>query len=231
MLEYLSSGWGLQFMRAFATSITAAVFSFSLSILIGIALSLWAGSRFKGASTLVKTYTYIFRSLPDILLLILLFYSIDGFIQSAVKFAFGTPDIRISPLVPGIIATSIVLGAYSTELLKAGWAEIPAGQNEAARSLGLSGLQSLLLITMPQVYRKMIPHFGSLWLISMKETALLSVIGISDVVRTASLGARSTGAPFTFYGIAIFIFIAFAVASSKVFRRLEIKSRRTAGAV
>ena len=77
----------------------------------------------------------------------------------------------------------------------------------------------------------MIPHLSSLWLISMKETALLSIIGISDIVRIASLGARSTGAPFTFYGIAIAIFIVFAFLSAKLFHRLERRSRQSIGGV
>lgn len=231
MYEYLASGWGWQFARAFGTSITAAVSSFALSMVIGIFLSLWASSRLFGASAIVRTYTYVFRSLPDILLLILLYYSIDGFLQSSIAMLTGIANIQISPLIPGIISTSIVLGAYSTELFKAGWADISRGQHEAARSLGLSSIQSLLLVILPQVYRKMIPHLGSLWVVSMKETALLSIIGIPDVVRIASLGARSTGSPFTFYGIAIVIFILFAVVSSKLFHRLERNARRSVGGV
>jgi len=229
MHEYISSGWIWQFARAFGTSLTAATLSYGFSIAIGIALSLWSASRFFGAPTLVKTYTYVFRSLPDVLLLILLFYSIDSVIQALVKFVTGAPSFRVSPLVPGILSTAIVLGAYSTELFKAGWADIPKSQHEAARSLGLSGIQSVLLVILPQVYRKMIPHLGSLWLVSMKETALLSIIGIPDIVRTASLAARSTGKPFTFYGIAILLFILFAFASSKLFHRLERSSRRAMG--
>lgn len=231
MLEYLEAGWGWQFARAFGVSLMVAIFSFAFSMLIGIVLTIFARSPLKGAAFVVRLYTYIFRSLPDILLLILIFYTADGMLNSLLSIIPGMSHIKVSPLVPGIMSTSIVLGAYSTELFKAGWADIPAGQHEAGRALGFSGLQSLGLIILPQVYRKMIPHLSSLWLISMKETALLSIIGISDIVRIASLGARSTGAPFTFYGIAIAIFIVFAFVSAKLFHRLERRSRQSMGGV
>jgi His/Glu/Gln/Arg/opine family amino acid ABC transporter permease subunit len=231
MLEYLEAGWGWQFVRAFGVSLMVAIFSFVFSIMIGIVLAIFASSRVKGAPFVVRLYTYVFRSLPDILLLILIFYTADGILNSLMSAIPGMSHIKVSPLVPGIMSTSIVLGAYSTELFKSGWSEIPAGQHEAGSALGFSGLQSLGLIILPQVYRKMIPHLSSLWLISMKETALLSIIGISDIVRIASLGARSTGAPITFYGIAIAIFIIFAFVSAKLFHRLERRSRQSMGGV
>jgi polar amino acid transport system permease protein/octopine/nopaline transport system permease protein len=231
MLEYLEAGWGWQFARAFGVSLTVAVLSFAFCILIGIGLTITARSRLWGAAAIIKLYTYIFRSLPDILLLLLIFYTADGIINGALATIPGMSHLTVNPLVPGIMSTSIVLGAYSTELFKASWADIPPGQNEAGRALGFSAFQSLALIILPQVYRKMIPYLSSLWLISMKETALLSIIGISDIVRTASIGARSTGAPFTFYGIAIAIFIVFAFASAKLFHRLEKRSRRSMGEI
>lgn len=231
MLEYLEAVWGWQFARAFGISLTVAVFSFAFSIVIGITLAILTNSRIWGAAFIIKVYTYVFRSLPDILLLILIFYTADGIINGVLSIIPAMAHIKVSPLVPGILSTSIVLGAYSTELFKAGWADIPAGQHEAGRALGFSGLQSLGLIILPQVYRKMIPHLSSLWLISMKETALLSIIGISDIVRIASIGARSTGAPFTFYGMAILMFIIFAFLSAKLFDRLEKRARQSMGRI
>jgi polar amino acid transport system permease protein/octopine/nopaline transport system permease protein len=231
MLEHLGNGWGSQFAKALGLSIGVAVFSFIFSIVIGILLTLFSRTRIPGAAALVNVYTYVFRSLPDILLLILIFYTVDGALNGFLNLLPGMSHVTVSPLVPGIVSTSIVLGAYSTELFKAGWADIPPGQSEAGRSLGFTAFQTLALIVLPQVYRKMIPHLSSLWLISMKETALLSIIGISDVVRVASIGARSTGSPIGFYGVAILIFIVFAFVSSKLFYRLEKRSRSALGEV
>lgn len=231
MLSYLEQGWGHQFVNAFGMSFSIAVISFIFSIIIGINATLLATSRIRFAAAIVKFYTYLFRSLPGILLLLLIFYTADSLIQSLLQFLTETTDVNVSPVVPAVLSTSIVLGAYATELFKAGWADITAGQHEAGRALGFTRFQSLALIILPQIYRKVLPHLGSLWLISMKETALLSIIGIPDIVRIASLGARSTGAPFTFYGIAITIFIAFAFASSRVFSYLEGRSHRSMGAI
>ncbi|MCP1200536.1 ABC transporter permease subunit [Notoacmeibacter sp. MSK16QG-6] len=225
MLDYLTSGWGLQFLRAIGTSLTVAALSFVFCILIGILCTLLSRNDFRGSASLVNLYTYVFRSLPDILLLILIFYSLDGAIQSLLNRLPGSSDIRLNAYVPAIMSTSIVLGAYATELFKAGWADIPKGQFEAGQALGFTRVQSLVLVILPQVYRKIIPHLGSLSLISMKETALLSVIGIPDIVRTASIGARSTGSPFVFYGIAIAIFVIFAILCSRVFAYLESRAR------
>lgn len=229
MLDYLAAGWGWQFANAFGVSITAATSGFFLSILIGISCTLFSRASIPGSSSLVNIYTYVFRSLPDILLLILIFYTIDSVLQSAFEFVSGGGRIRVSPLVPAIVSTSVVLGAYATELFKAGWSDIPQGQHEAGQALGFTSFQTLMLIIIPQVFRKIVPHLGSLWLIAMKETALLSIIGISDIVRVASIGARSTGAPFVFYGIGIMIFVVFAIVSSRVFKYLEGRSRAALG--
>ncbi|NKC23319.1 hypothetical protein HED50_21710 [Ochrobactrum oryzae] len=120
MLEYLEAGWGWQFARAFGVSLMVAIFSFAFSMLIGIVLTIFARSPLKGAAFVVRLYTYIFRSLPDILLLILIFYTADGMLNSLLSIIPGMSHIKVSPLVPGIMSTSIVLGAYSTELFKAG---------------------------------------------------------------------------------------------------------------
>lgn len=231
MLTYLEQGWGYQFAKAFAMSFSIAAISFVLSIIIGVAATLLAASTVRLGAAAVKFYTYLFRSLPGILLLLLIFYTADSLIQSVVQLLTGEPNASVSPVVPAVLSTSVVLGAYATELFKSGWADIPSGQHEAGRALGFTRVQSIALIILPQVYRKVLPHLGSLWLISMKETALLSIIGIPDIVRIASLGARSTGAPFTFFGIAIAIFIAFAFASSRAFSYLEGRSRRAMGAI
>ncbi len=226
LIDYLMSGWGLQFLSAIGTSLTVAALSFVFCIVIGILCTLFARSGFRGSVALVNLYTYIFRSLPDILLLILIFYTLDGAIQALMRLVPGMADVRLSAYVPAVMSTSIVLGAYATELFRAGWADIPLGQHEAGRSLGFSPFQTLALIILPQVYRKIIPHLGSLCLISMKETALLSIIGIPDIVRTASIGARSTGSPFIFYGIAIAIFVTFAILCSRIFAHLERSARQ-----
>lgn len=231
MLGYLAAGWGWQFANAFGISILAAISSFFFSMLIGIGLTLFSRAPIPGSRAIVNSYTYVFRSLPDILLLLLIFYTLDGVFQAALSAFSGGASIRLSPLVPAIMSTSIVLGAYATELFKAGWADIPAGQHEAGQALGLTRLQALVLVILPQVYSKIIPHLGALWLISMKETALLSIIGISDIVRVASIGARSTGAPFVFYGIGIIIFVVFAAVSARVFKHLERRSQVTAGGI
>ena len=229
MLDFLVAGWGWQFAKAFGVSITAATFSYVFSLLIGISCTLFSRSRLRLAPAIVNVYTYVFRSLPDILLLILIFYTIDGLLQSLLEHISGGARVRLSPLLPAIISTSIVLGAYATELFRAGWSDIPQGQHEAGQALGLSKFQSIILVILPQVFRKIIPHLGALWLIAMKETALLSIIGISDIVRVTSLGARSTHSPFTFYGMGIAIFVLFAIVSSRAFKYLEGKSRQSLG--
>jgi polar amino acid transport system permease protein/octopine/nopaline transport system permease protein len=152
MLGYLAAGWGWQFANAFGISILAAISSFFFSMLIGIGLTLFSRAPIPGSRAIVNSYTYVFRSLPDILLLLLIFYTLDGVFQAALSAFSGGASIRLSPLVPAIMSTSIVLGAYATELFKAGWADIPAGQHEAGQALGLTRLQSLLLVILPQVH-------------------------------------------------------------------------------
>jgi len=231
MLEYLNAGWGWQFAKGLGASLFVAFSSFLLSILIGICCTLVARSGFRASRHLVNLYTYAFRSLPDVLLLILIFYSLDGALASVLQLLPATGQVKISPFLPAILSAAIVLGAYATEVFRAGWADIAPGQHEAGHSLGLSRLQSFGLIILPQVYHKIIPYLGVLLLISMKETALLSIVGIPDIVRTASIGARSTGAPFVFYGVAIAVFVAFAILTSALFKRLEGRSRQYMGGI
>jgi polar amino acid transport system permease protein len=123
----------------------------------------------------------------------------------------------INSFIAGTIALSLVFSAYASEVLSSAFKAIPKGQYEAGHALGLRPGKTMRLIILPQLVRIALPGLGNLWMILIKDTALISVIGLGDTLRQTGIAAKVTKEAFFFYGIACLLFLALAMASSVVF--------------
>jgi arginine/ornithine transport system permease protein len=129
--------------------------------------------------------------------------------------------IDINPFIAGTITIGFIFGAYMTETFRGAILAVPAGQMEAGRAYGMSGGQVFRRILLPQMIRHAIPAFGNNWLVLLKTTALVSIIGLDDMVRKANLAAGATKLPFTFYCIVALWFLAFTTVSVLFLRWAE----------
>ena len=132
----------------------------------------------------------------------------------------------MNSFLAGMIALALVFSAYSSEVFHSAFLGIPQGQYEGGKALGLSRFQTFRLVVMPQLIRLAMPGLTNLWLILLKETSLVSAVGLVDVMRQTGIAARNTKEAFFFYSLACLIYLMLAILSSLVLRRTEGWAKR-----
>lgn len=161
-------------------------------------------------------YNTLMRGTPELLLVLIIYFGATHVIE----WMTGA-YVDIGAFTAGVIALSIAFGAYATEVFRSAMMEIPKGQREAAMALGMSRWDSFRYITLPQLWRLALPGLGNLFLVLLKDTALVSVIGLDDLMRQAYVAAGFTKLPFTFYMAAAMIYLLLTIVSMQVIQLLE----------
>ncbi|WP_376984354.1 ABC transporter permease [Bosea sp. R86505] len=169
-------------------------------------------SASRAANIAADTYTTLIRGLPELVLLLLIFYGGQILINSLADKA-GLGYLDINPFVAGTTTLGFIFGAYLTETFRGAILAIPRGQSEAGLAYGMSRGQVLRRIVLPQMVRHAIPGFTNNWLVMIKATALLSIIGLDDMVHRANLASAATREPFTFYAAIGGIYLAVTTVS------------------
>lgn len=207
-------GYGPAILEGAVLTIEAALLSLLLAVVLGM-----LGAAAKLATTaplrwLADTYTTLIRGVPDLLLMLLIYFGGQVIVNSWAP-SFGYEEgLDVNPFIAGVATLGFIYGAYMTETFRGAIMAVPAGQLEAGRAYGLSPAQVRRRILLPQMIRYALPGFGNNWLVLLKATALLSVIGLDDMVRKAALAAGATREPFTFYFAVAIVFLAFTAVSS-----------------
>ena len=188
------------FLRGVFLTCEISFFAIVLGLVIGIIAAAARTSRFKALHVVGASYVEVFRNTPLLIQIFIIFFGLPGL------------GIKLSPYVSGLTALVLYVGAYNTEVIRAGLEAIPRGQTEAAKSLGLTGVQTFLYIILPQAFRISLPALGNNWVALVKNSSLVSVIGMVELTWVASdlnaLTFRSFelfGAATAFYLILIFI--------------------------
>jgi len=153
---------------------------------------------------------------------VLTFYfgATDVLMSIAARFGY-TEYIEVSAFAAGTAALGFIFGAYASELFRGAIIAIPPGQAEAARALGMNRRQTFFRITLPQVWRLALPGLGNLFMILMKDTALVSVVGLEELMRVTSFAVGRTKEPFTFYLVCALIYLGLTSVASLGLRRME----------
>ena len=188
------SGFTAQFAVAFVVTVSLGLVSGSLGTVIGLVLAMSKSSpasRFKAA---VTAYTTVVRGVPELLIILLIYF---GGTTLASKIAGRY--VEVNAFTAGVIALTVVFSGYATEVFRGAIAAVPAGQTEAAKSLGLNAWQRWAFVIGPLMLRLALPAYGNLWISLFKDTALVSIVGLTDIMRVAFVGAGSLRAPLTFY--------------------------------
>ncbi len=202
-----------------------------LSLLVSVLLGLIGASAKLSSITLLRIpaqlYTTLIRGVPDLVLMLLIFYSLQTWLSTLTD-AMGWDYIEIDPFAAGVITLGFIYGAYFTETFRGAILAVPRGQLEAATAYGLTRAQRFRFVIFPQMMRFALPGIGNNWMVILKATALVSIIGLADLVKAAQDAGKSTYQLFYFLVLAALIYLLITSASNYVLRWLE--RRYAAGA-
>ena len=226
LLAFGDTGWGDELFRAtlmtIAVSITAMIIGFSFAAIF-TPLKL---SKFKSLNLIANIYTTVIRGVPELLVIYLFFFGGSGAIMFVASM-FGYNDyIEINAFVTGSFAIGIISGAYSTEVFRGAIQSIDKGQFEAAKVLGFSKFKQFYKIVLPQMLRLAIPNLSNVWQITLKDTSLISVTGLVEIMRQSYIAAGSTRDPLFFYSFAAVLYLLLTFISMKLINKLEVKYSR-----
>ncbi len=226
LLAFGDTGWGDELFRAtlmtIAVSITAMIIGFSFAAIF-TPLKL---SKLKSLNLIANTYTTIIRGVPELLVIYLFFFGGSGAIMFVASIFGYNEYIEINAFVTGSFAIGIISGAYSTEVFRGAIQSIDKGQFEAAKVLGFSKFKQFYKIILPQMLRLAIPNLSNVWQITLKDTSLISVTGLVEIMRQSYIAAGSTRDPLFFYSFAAVLYLLLTFLSMKLINKLEIKYSR-----
>jgi histidine transport system permease protein len=195
-----------------------------LSLLVSVVLGLiGASAKLSGAAALrvpAQLYTTLIRGVPDLVLMLLIFYSLQTWLTGLTE-ALEWDYIEIDPFAAGVITLGFIYGAYFTETFRGAMLAVPRGQLEAATAYGLKRSQRFRHVVFPQMMRYALPGIGNNWMVMLKATALVSIIGLADLVKAAQDAGKSTYQLFYFLMVAAFIYLLITSASNVALRWLE----------
>lgn len=226
LLGFAEGGWGMALLGAAAITLLLSVLGFALGAVFGALGASGALSSRRLPRALASTYGTVFRGVPD-LLTIYLFYYGGSIALTAIARSFGSDGfIGLPSLATGVIAIGIISGAYQAEVYRGAYLAVERGQFDAARALALSRMQMLRLVIVPQLMRHAIPGLSNVWQLVLKDSALISVIGLVELMRQAQIGAGSTREPFLFYLAAAGLYFVIAGVTGQAFRIAETRTAR-----
>ncbi|PMS14315.1 ABC transporter permease subunit [Trinickia caryophylli] len=213
-------GFGPVLLEGTVRTIELSVLSLAVAVVLGLAGAAAKLAHHRVSAALATAYTTLIRSVPDLVLMLLLFYSIQIGLNEITD-ALGFAQIDIDPFAAGVLTLGFIYGAYFTETFRGAFLAVPRGQIEAGLAYGMSGARVFARILFPQMMRFALPGIGNNWQVLVKATALVSIIGLADVVKAAQDAGKSTLQMFFFLVVAALIYLAITTASNVVLLWLD----------
>jgi polar amino acid transport system permease protein len=214
LLSWGPEGWLDDIFYGVFVTVALAAATLPLGLLAGFFIALAKQSSEPSLRLAGNIYTTIFRGLPELLTLFLVYYGVQIGLQNLVRLIDPEASVEVNSFVSGMVALGVVLSSYASEVFLSAFRAIPKGQYEGGYSIGLSGGQTMRLVVLPQLIRIALPGLANLWLVLLLNTAIVSAIGLSDLLRQAGVAARVTREPFLFFSVAVLLYLALAIVSS-----------------
>ncbi|TXH86501.1 MAG: ABC transporter permease subunit [Rhodoferax sp.] len=192
-----------------------------VSILLGL---LGAAAKLSAHRTLVgiaTVYTTIIRGIPELVLMLLIFYGGTIGANNLLEWMGSEATLDINPFMAGVLTIGFIYGAYMTETFRGAILSIPKGQMEAAVAFGMGPVQAFVRITLPQMVRYALPGFTNNWLVLIKATALVSLIGLKEMTYLAKQASAATRSPFAFFLFTAALFLIYTSVSLYALRKLN----------
>jgi len=227
LFSYGPLGWGDEILAGLWVTMRLALVTLPVGLLLGFAVAALSLSRIPLFRALGAGYTTLMRGLPEILTLFIVYNGLGLVLNQVMALlAPAAGPIDFPPFAAGVIALALVFAAFAAEVLRGAFQAVPEGQIMAGRAIGMSGRKIFWRIKLPLLWRYALPGLGNLWLNLLKDTALVSVIALDDLMRATKVAVGVTKQPFTFYLVACLIYWLMCVVSELVLARLERRANR-----
>lgn len=213
LLQFGPQGWGDELAAGTWLTIRLALATLPFGVAVGFLIALAKNSERRWLIVGGNAFTTIFRGLPELLTLFIVYYGGQVLVQRIVHL-FADRHFEVSSFVAGLLALGLVFAAYASEVFLGAFRGIGRGQYEAAQALGLRRFATMRFIILPQLIRLALPGLANLWLVLLKDTSLVSVIALDDLLRKANIAVGATKQPFLFYFVALMIYLALSIVSS-----------------
>ncbi len=214
-------GYGPSLLQGTLLTLAVALASLAIAMLLGLAGASARLSRSRVLQGLALVYTTLIRGVPDLVLMLLVFYGGQLAVNELATRLGHEGYVDVNPFVAGVLTIGFVFGAYLSETFRGAFLAVPAGQREAGLAYGMNRWQVLRRILLPQMLRHALPALGNNWLVLVKSTAIVSVIGLADMMQRAGQAAGATREPFVFYAAAAVIYLAITSVSELGFKLLQ----------
>lgn len=221
-----AAGWGDEIAFGFLVTASLALATLPVGLFLGFFIALAKQSEEKSLRLSANIYTTLFRGLPELLTLFIIYYGLQIVVQNFMTAVGYEGTIEINAFFAGMIALAMVFSAYCSEVLLSAFKAIPRGQYEAGDALGLSRGRTMGLIIVPQLVRIALPGLVNLWMNLLKDTALVSVIGLAELLRQTGVAAKVSKQAFFFYLLACGLYLVLALLSSFVLGFVERWAKR-----
>ena len=226
LLAFGDTGWGDELFYATLMTIAVSITAMFIGFLFALIFTPLKLSKNKFLNFIANSYTTIIRGVPELLVIYLFFFGGTGAVMFVASIFGYNEYIEINAFVTGAFAIGIISGAYSTEVFRGAIQSIDKGQFEAANVLGLNRFGKFFKIILPQTLRLAIPNLSNVWQITLKDTSLISVTGLVEIMRQSYIAAGSTRDPLFFYSFAAVLYLLLTFVSMKLINRLEVKYSR-----
>jgi arginine/ornithine transport system permease protein len=213
----------LSILQGAGLTVGVSLAALLVSIILGL---LGAAAKLSGKpvlTALATTYTTVIRGIPELVLMLLIFYGGTIGLNKLLEAYGSTATIDINPFFAGVLTIGFIYGAYMTETFRGAILAIPKGQMEAAVAFGMGNVQAFIRITAPQMVRYALPGFTNNWLVLIKATALVSLIGLKEMTYLAKQASAATRSPFAFFLFTAALFLIYTTVSLLVLRRLNAR--------
>ncbi|HSC84415.1 MAG TPA: ABC transporter permease [Pseudomonas sp.] len=218
-------GFGPALLTGAWMTIKLALSALSLGLVLGLLGALAKTSAHKLLQWMGGCYSTLVRGVPELLWVLLIYFGTVNLLRSLADL-LGLASLELNAFAAGTIALGLCFGAYATEVFRGAILAIPKGHREAGQALGMSRLRIFLRLVLPQMWRIALPGLGNLFMILMKDTALISVIGLEEIMRHSQIAVTSSKEPFTFFLVAALIYLSLTIIAMSGLFFIEKRTNR-----
>jgi polar amino acid transport system permease protein len=229
-LTYLSfgdAGWGDELLQGLGVTLALALTTLPVGLLLGLLVAALALFGARPARALALAFSTTLRGLPELLTLFIIYHGMGMGLNALLR--WYSPDagyLELSPFIAGVLALGLVFAAYSCEVWRGAWQALDGGQREAGQAMGLRRLTIFRVIELPQLLRLALPGLGNLWINLLKDTALVSVIALSDLMRMANIAVGTTKKPFLLFLVVCLAYWLVCLLCECLLARMERRANR-----
>jgi len=221
-LVFGDAGWGDEFLIATLMTLLVSILSMGLGLFLAI-ITVWAKIIQNRITRFIANfYTTVIRGVPELLVIYLIFFGGNAVVMSIAKVFGYNKYIELNALTIATIAIAVISATYSSEVLRASYLAISKGQIEAAKALGMNKFSIFFKVITPQVIRHALPGIGNVWQITLKDTSLISVTGLVEIMRQSRISSNVEHSPLTFLITAAILYLCLTTISGRVFKTLEV---------